>query len=113
MNYGIDNYKEMQIKGNADLEPLYVRDGQIKYEPLHMDGNMTLLMREDETVQIEYDIPKTLKAPVRAGSAVGYAKYYINGTYFTEIPIYAAQDIRKIDFSFCFHKLFRYWRLQY
>lgn len=113
MNYGINNYEERQIFEDTKLNPVLVKDGQQKYETLKLEGNLTLLMRKDEKVEIAYDIPKELKAPVKAGSIVGNAVYYIDGVEYTRVPIYSTQDVLKIDFRYCLQKLFRFWSLQY
>ncbi|MDF2943724.1 MAG: hypothetical protein K0S01_2582 [Herbinix sp.] len=112
MSYGITNYKERQIFEDVKLDPVFVNDGQQKYEALSLEGDLKLLLRDDETVKIEYDVPKTLQAPVKANSAIGKAKYYINNQLYSELPIYTKEDISKIDFKFCFKKLLGLWSLQ-
>lgn len=113
MNYGIDHYKEKQIFEDINLNPVFVQDGQQRYTMMDMEGNLTLLMRDNEKIKIEYDVPKMLQAPVKAKSIVGNARYYIDGVFYKELPIYATQDIEKIDFKFCFNKLIRFWSSQY
>jgi len=113
MGYGISNYKERQIFEDVQLEPVFVKDGQQKFEALSLEGDIRLLLREDENVKIEYDIPGALQAPVKANSAIGIAKYYINNKLYSELPIYTTEDIMKIDFKYCVKKLFGLWSLQY
>jgi len=109
MSYGVKNYKEKQIFQEVNLDPVFVKDGQKRYELLNIKGDISLLMRDDEKVKVVYDIPKQLKAPVKANTVVGKASYYIDDTFYTEIPIYAAEDIKKIDFKFCIDKILRLW----
>jgi len=85
MSYGIDHYDIRQIYKEKNLDPVFVKDGQKNHELLTMEGDLSLLMREDETVHIEYDIPELLQAPVQANQIVGYATYYIDDTYLTSI----------------------------
>lgn len=113
MNYGIDNYKERQIFENVDLTPVYVNKGQQKYETLNMEGDLKLLMRNNEKVKVVYDVPKVIQAPVKTNNVVGYAKYYINDNYYTKVPIYTTQNIDKIDMKYCFEKIVRFWCGQY
>lgn len=112
MGYGVTYYNEKQIFEDIRLEPVVVADGQRKYEALKIEGDLSLLMRDDETVRIEYDIPELLEAPVKAENIVGYAKYYINNQLYAEIPIYTTEDIPKIDFKFCFKKIIELWCIQ-
>lgn len=113
MDYGVDNYEEKQIFQAVDFDPILVKDGQKRYETLKMDGDLSLLMREDEKVKINYDIPTSLKAPIKANSIVGKASYYIDDKLYAELPIYATVDVLKIDFSYCVDKIIRLWSQQY
>lgn len=113
MDYGLKNYEKRQIFEDVKLEPVFVKDGQQRYEALSLEGNLSLLLRKDEKVKVVYDIPKTLKAPVKANSVIGKASYYIGDTLYTELPIYATQDIDKIDLKFCFLKIFKLWSIRY
>lgn len=113
MNYGIENYEKRQIYEEVTLKPVPVKDGQKKLQPLSLDGNLSLLMRKDEKVRIEYELPKQLEAPIKAGTVAGYANYYINDTLYEKLPIYTTEEIPKIDYSFCLKKVFGLWSAQY
>ncbi len=109
MNYGVTNYKQRQIFENISLEPLFVKKGQKKLAELRMTGDLKLLMRDDEKVKIEYNIPDYLEAPVKADSMIGNATYYINGQYYATVPIFTKQDISKINFNYCFRRILELW----
>ncbi|MDF2906679.1 MAG: hypothetical protein K0R34_2000 [Herbinix sp.] len=109
MGFGVTNYKQRQIFEKTELEPLFVNKGQKKLEELSMDGDLKLLMREDEKVTVEYSIPDYLDAPVKADTIIGEAKYYINNQYYATIPIYATLDIPRIDFAFCLRRILDIW----
>ena len=115
MNYGIKNFQLKSIFEKRQFEPVFVQDGQSRYEQLVMknDNNLTMLIGKHETVKVEYDLPKKLLAPVKAGTVVGTAKYYINNIPYKEFPIYTVSDIKKIDFPFCFREIFKLWCGQY
>lgn len=112
MNYGIDNYSVKQIFEDKIFDPIFVKNGQVKYEKVTIEGDLTLLMREDEKVDIKYDLPNVLQAPVAADMMVGYAKYYINDILYAEVPIYTEEGIKKIDYPFCFKKILGLWSIQ-
>ena len=113
MDYGLEDYSVKQIFRPIKLDPLMVKDGQERWEYLTLEGDLPILMREDELVDIAYDIPSYLQAPVHKGEVLGYAKYYIDGKLFEELPIYSTTEIAKIDFPFCAQKLLELWSLQY
>jgi D-alanyl-D-alanine carboxypeptidase (penicillin-binding protein 5/6) len=113
MSYGIEYYERKQIFEEKELSPVFINNGQLKYAPLDMKGDLTLLIRADEKVRIDYDIPKVLQAPVKEKSIVGYAKYYIDNEFYDEIPVYTTAEVKKIDLKFCFVKLLQFWCQQY
>jgi D-alanyl-D-alanine carboxypeptidase (penicillin-binding protein 5/6) len=113
MNYGVDNYERKQIFEGKKFDPVFVQDGQKKYELLNVEGNLNLLIRKDEVVKIVYRVPKKLLAPIKANVIVGSAKYYIGDMLYAEIPIFTTQDIAKIDYAFCLKEIFKMWCAQY
>jgi D-alanyl-D-alanine carboxypeptidase (penicillin-binding protein 5/6) len=110
MTYGLDNYEKKQVFDSEKvIEPVEVVDGQEKLEELlYPEEDLTLLMRNDEKIEIVYELPDKLQAPVTKGQIAGSAKYYIGERLFKEIPIYTAKDIAKIDYKYCFMEL---WKL--
>lgn len=113
MDYGVENYELRQISPEVTLEPIPVEDGQKRLEVLDLNGNISLLMRKDETVRIEYEIPKYLEAPVRAGTIAGYANYYIGDILYEKLPIYTTEDIARINYPYCLKKIIGLWSVQY
>lgn len=115
MSYGVDNFEIKKIFEEREFDPIFVQDGQYKYEQLNIkgDNDLTMLIGKNETVKIVYRVPKKLLAPVKAGSVVGSAKYYINNIPYKEIPIYTTIDIKKIDYVFCLKEIFKIWCGQY
>ncbi|NLL72586.1 MAG: D-alanyl-D-alanine carboxypeptidase [Clostridiales bacterium] len=106
MTYGIDNYERKQIFEKKELAPLLVEGGQKPLVDLNIEGDLELLLRKNEKVTIKYDIPKSLSAPIKSNQQVGLAKYYIDDNLYSEIPIYARDESKKIDLEFCFRRLF-------
>jgi len=113
MTYGIENFEKKQIFEEKKFNPLYVEDGQRGYVGLKIEGDLNLLLGKDEKVHIEYNLPEYLTAPIFKGQQVGSAKYYIDGSLYTEIPIYTTEESKKIDFNFCLIKILKLWSLQY
>jgi D-alanyl-D-alanine carboxypeptidase (penicillin-binding protein 5/6) len=113
MTYGIENYEKKQIFENRKLEPVYVDNGQTSHIGLAVNGDLNLLIRNDEKVSVEYIVPDILSAPVKKGKVVGSARYFIDNNLYTELPIYTTDDSKKIDYKFCFMRILRLWGLQY
>lgn len=110
MDFGSNNFELKQIfKADKVFDPVYVEDGKQDHVNLYYDGDITLLMSDTEKVNIIYKIPSIIKAPVKADTPVGFAKYYVGKEFVKEIPILTKEDVDKIDFSFCIKKLWNTW----
>ena len=113
MSYGIDIYERKQIFEEKDLGTLLVEDGQNPIVALGIEGDLELLLRNNEQVSIKYDLPKALVAPVKLNQQVGTAKYYIDDNLYSEIPIYTRDESKKINFEFCLRRIFNIYNLRY
>lgn len=113
MSYGIDHFEKRQIFRADRLDPIAVEDGKQKLVNLKLEGDMELLLGPEDTIDIEYDIPRYLKAPLNENTIAGYAKYFINEELYREIPIYITEAVEKIDFKYCFDQILGLWSLQY
>jgi D-alanyl-D-alanine carboxypeptidase (penicillin-binding protein 5/6) len=109
MRYGVDQYQVRQIFMEQELPPMMVKKGQSSSVKLKYDGKLKLLMREDEKVTFVYELPEYLMAPVKADKEVGKLKYYINHELLNEIPVYAVEDVKKINFKYCLQELIHLW----
>ncbi len=109
MTYGIENYEKKQIFESIKLAPIYVKNGQTSAIGLSIEGDIKLLLRNDEKIRIEYNIPELLLAPIKAGQQVGTVNYYIDKNLYDEIPILTAEESKRIDYRFCFDRILRLW----
>lgn len=106
MNYGLNNYnKKLLINQEVELPGLYVKDGQLSQIPVFAKGELSTLVRPDEVVKAFYETQAMLQAPIVAGEQVGNLKIYIDDELFAWLPVYTKEEVKKIDFNFCFSKL--------
>lgn len=121
-SFGKDNYEKREVFQEINLKPLLVENGipqngnlgNSAYVDLGMDledGEKTLevLMREDEKIQIRLMVPESLKAPVRQGTAVGYAAYFLDGIQIKSYPVFAQNSIECLSFGWCLRRVGRQW----
>lgn len=135
MNYGLDNYEyhsfsEKEID-KKKLAPLFVEDGQTdeigenaytKIKVLegkedyygsvdYVDNNGNkkseegLLLREDEQIEITYDIKEKLTAPVSKDTVIGKIQYWVGGTVYRTKLVVTEDTIERIDFNWCMQKV--------
>lgn len=109
MNYGLERYQyEDVFEYGKSFPELEVEDGVPErgrlYEtvtvPLFMEEKpLSILKSSKEQVQVIYDIPKELKAPVKKGMQIGSATYYLGESKIGEYPVYTQKRVKKLDFS--------------
>jgi hypothetical protein len=74
-----------------------VYSGKIDSVPIY-SGDFTCLVDKSKvsSVEIKYNIPEYLCAPVTSGEAVGKIEYYIGGALIGESDLYIKENIEKL-----------------
>ncbi|MGN1140177.1 MAG: D-alanyl-D-alanine carboxypeptidase family protein [Oliverpabstia sp.] len=114
MTYGLRNYNYRDVFERKDLGSILVENGQ--YEGMKIgetamtpvvfgtdqsEMSLSLLLRKDENVRINYQIPSKLRAPVQEGQQVGKVQYFLGDELLKEYPVYAQRQVNEIDYSWC------------
>jgi D-alanyl-D-alanine carboxypeptidase (penicillin-binding protein 5/6) len=119
MKYGLDNYEfrsfDEAVTDEKKLDPILVKRGQTKYlgqtayaglQIVEVDEDNGLLLRDDEKIDVIYDIKEELEAPVSVGDQVGTIKYLVDGTTFKVESVVLTDDVKRIDYMWCLSQLF-------
>ncbi len=114
MEYGLASYQYTQVyEKKEDFKPIPVEGGRAElgkkaYAQLEMeDAQLELLLKNGEHADITYDIPKKLKAPLKAGEVVGRVKYSIDGKTLAVYPIHVKNSVEKNTYTKCFETVVR------
>lgn len=109
MNYGLSNYShEVIFTPQAEYKSITVIDGKETYATAYIEEEISVLINKGrDIVEVVYNCPDELEAPVRANQTVGFAEIYINGELFKQVPIRIYETVEKIDFKFCLDKIMR------
>lgn len=113
MDYGMSQY-EMRTVLSSDyqLPVIPVREGkEVQETSLYFEGDISMLMREGETVQIVEQLPAELEAPVRRGEIAGTMDVCINGNLYESVVVYVGTDIDRIDYRYIFENIVRQYFL--
>lgn len=129
LEYGLGNYSYRELLGGGTafdedrLKPITVEDGQTKilggtariglkikerHEP-DDGGNGTvkgLLMRDDEKIEVDYELDDILQAPVAEGTQVGYINYILDGKVYLTETIVTGDSVDKIELPWCVEQVF-------
>ena len=107
MNYGLDNYSyEVIFSPNTHYNTIYVENAKTPYVNTYIAEEICVLLNPDkDVVEVKYECPDTLVAPVTANQTVGFAEIYINNELFRKLAIRVYESAEEIDFKFCLEKI--------
>lgn len=117
MEYAIENYEYREIETEVELPMLEVQDGiaengelfDVTYARLKVDYDeekLSLLLREDEQIEVGIECVEELKAPLEIGTRVGVVEYCLDDEIMQEIPIVVSERIEERNISWVFKKIF-------
>lgn len=73
---------------------------------------LTLLLREDEHVEVKTDMPELLTAPVQAGEEVGRVTYTLYGEVCAEYPLVCTTDMAAVDLPWVMEQVLQIFLLR-
>lgn len=90
----LDKYRDITvINGTTDSISTYVPDG------------VELLISEDDIINVTYELPNYIDAPVEAGTVVGKVNIFVNDKLYTQLPIYSQNSAIQIDLEYCLKQI--------
>lgn len=115
MNYGIESFRKQDLSElrpeEERLAPIAVSTGQgdtiggeTWVEPVVEDyeGYSSLLLADGEEVTLRYELADKLYAPVKEGAYIGRITYMLGEEALGECRVTAGNEVKKIDFKWCF-----------
>ena len=121
MQYGIDNYETMELasKRQEAKIPQYVtvtgawtndfsRSTRLPVEIIpdtEFDSVETMLLRKDETVEVECEFEQTISAPVELGTVVGFVTYRVGDDEVKREKIVCKTFVKSCDFMWGMERL--------
>lgn len=104
LDYGFANYAAYNAQGEQMNLPVLggvAPDCTVRYDTFCA----TVPKGESGKVTAEAELPDTLRAPIAAGEQVGRMVYRLNGEEVGAVPIFAAQDVGKMDIATLFCRM--------
>lgn len=106
MNYGVENFDYATIfEGNHNFRVISVRDGIEAEIGTYTEGELRLLLKEEEQVEYQVKMPDVIEAPVYEDSTIGYISVLVNGEEYENYPIKVTKTVLKIDYPYWFDKI--------
>lgn len=110
MDYALENYQYREFGTEEETVSVVVENGTAGGFP-GADGvqigasaetePFRVLLKSGEEIDVEYDVPESVEAPVEKGQTLGTVIYSLNGGTLREYPLAADASVRKRDFSVC------------
>lgn len=102
LDYGFsqcDTYEDSNVFEN--LQNIKVDNGTSEYvlPDLIEIHSFTLINQNPENIQKKFNIPITIKAPIKKGDILGTVEYSIDGKIISSVNIYSSENISKKSFS--------------
>ena len=60
------------------------------------EERIRVLKRTDEEIRTIYDMPQSVKAPVKEGQQIGRVLYYLGERQIAEVPIYSQKAVKEL-----------------
>ncbi len=107
-NYGSNDYNYKNVVN----QKVYCKDVEIingiegSYIDTYVKESIDFLVCDEDDIDIEYDLPKYIKAPVKKDELVGQINISINGNLLKIIPVYSKEEINDKDFKYYLCRVF-------
>ncbi len=99
LDFGFANYA-LYEKGESFIENAQVLGGIKDDIPLYSSPFSTVIDKTMQSkVELEYDIPESIVAPISSGDCVGKIIYKIDGEQIGESKIFVKEEVKAIKFS--------------
>jgi D-alanyl-D-alanine carboxypeptidase (penicillin-binding protein 5/6) len=114
MKYGMDNYKYRLFEETPIPDEVYnsVCVTNAVTESFEKIGNLGIIAREDENVEVIVHRMHSLSAPIKSGTIVGYVSYCVDKGEWLRQNIVISQNIEAIDVKWCVMKIFKQWLIK-
>lgn len=123
MEYGLENYTYRDVF-DTSFQGTVVKVENGQYENYPEEGeasaeltlnlpeesrHLKMLLRQDEQVEVSYQLPESLEAPVTAGTEAGRVDYSLGGQLLASYPVYIGQSVERIDYRWCLEQLWKWY----
>lgn len=107
LDYGFANFA-LYERGEEYIENVKITKGNMDTAELYSSPFRTVIDKTKQgKVELEYDIPESIVAPIRGGDSIGSLIYKIDGEQIGISQIYPKQNVEKIGFGQLFVRIIK------
>lgn len=100
MNYGFQSFSRVSLPEKPQLPTLDVTGGttaSLRLMRTETEELSSLLLSSTDQLEICYNLPDEVNAPVRAGDIIGYEQYFLGENLIYQVPLTAAHEVKEAD----------------
>lgn len=107
LNLGFTEYdfKTLVEAGTPAEETINVAGGTVDYVTCRVTSDFSYYVSEEDRIELSYDIPYSIPAPVQKGDIVGAVSVYVNGTPVGILDLAADQSCERRNISYYWDRL--------
>lgn len=112
LDYAFGNYKSYKyLKKGQEIYEIKLNKGLENKISVYSDKNISIPLKQDEVdrVEVVYNIPKVIEAPINSDSIVGTIDYILDGKLLASSNIISRDAIGRKDFYYYFDLIFKTW----
>ncbi|NLY43830.1 MAG: D-alanyl-D-alanine carboxypeptidase [Clostridiaceae bacterium] len=116
LDYAFNNYALTTLCSEGDyMKTLPVKDGKQDVISLAAYSDFKIPLKEDELgkVEIQYDVPDFITAPVSYGQKIGKISVLLEGNEIGEVPLVSVNSVDKKDIRLSYMKIVRNWLIMF
>ncbi len=118
MEYGLSHYEyrnvwedtgntELPVKGGISESEIYSKNTVVPVGLKQKTGELRVLMRDGESVEVTRKLKGGFKAPVKKGTCAGKVIYTLEGEVIASYDLVTLEEAGKRDFLWCFQKMLK------
>lgn len=107
MNYGVQQFNMKEVLAvDTAFQKIPVLDS-IEDEPItpYTKDSVALLLRDDEKVSFDIELPQVLTAPVKQEQTIGKITILVNDEVYQVIPLYSKEERTKITYEYILKRI--------
>lgn len=121
LGYGLEHYRYLDVARDISMEPVKVENGVLPGQGLGEEAyirladngeeELSILVSEEDKVEICIRTPQILTAPVEKGETVGELLYLLNGQIIRKYPVVTVDGAAEKNYIWCLRRIMeRYLR---
>lgn len=107
LQYGYEQFymKDFSFDGTDTKVRVAVHDGDVQTVGSSISGDFRYYIKDSDTLEMYYDLPYAIEAPVQAGDIIGEAVISVNQKTVASLPIVCNETVEETTWSYFVRQL--------